>query len=136
MKRTRRSHGAACKAPVVLVAVKGDQTLAELPEQCRGHSPRITEEKQQLLARAADVLGGSKPPLDTPDLKTLHAKIGQLALEHDCLDGALIKAGWLSAQRGLPEPTRDPSHDNASCSSWPGPPRTTTPHLYCRRTSL
>ena len=39
--------------------------------------------KQQLLARAADVFGGSPPPSDAPDLKTLHAKIGQLALEND-----------------------------------------------------
>jgi hypothetical protein len=37
-----------------------------------------------LLARAADVFGGTKPTADTPDLKTLHAKIGPLTLEHDC----------------------------------------------------
>jgi hypothetical protein len=40
-----------------------------------------------LLARAADVFGGTKPTADTPDLKTLHAKIGQLALENDFLEG-------------------------------------------------
>ena len=34
-----------------------------------------------------------------PDLKTLHAKIGQLALENDFLEGALTKAGLLSAKR-------------------------------------
>ena len=50
-------------------------------------SPQITEWKQQLLARAADVFGGTKPTADTPDLKTLHAKIGQLALENDFLEG-------------------------------------------------
>ena len=32
-------------------------------------------------------------------LKVLHAKIGQLALENDFLEGALIKAGMLSAKR-------------------------------------
>jgi hypothetical protein len=36
-----------------------------------------------LLARAADVLGGSKPTAKTPDLKTIHARFGQLALEND-----------------------------------------------------
>jgi len=33
-----------------------------------------------------------------PDLKVLHAKIGQQALEIDFLSGALTKAGLLSAK--------------------------------------
>jgi hypothetical protein len=45
------------------------------------------------------VFGGTKPTSDTPDLKTLHAKIGQLALANDFLEGALIKGGLLSAKR-------------------------------------
>jgi hypothetical protein len=45
------------------------------------------------------VFGGVKAPVDTLDLKTLHAKIGQLALENDFLEGALTKAGLLSAKR-------------------------------------
>jgi transposase-like protein len=99
MKRTRRNHGAAYKAQVALVAVRGDKTLAELAEPFRIHPTQITEWKQQLLARAADVFGGTKPTSDTPDLKTLHAKIGQLALANDFLEGALIKGGLLSAKR-------------------------------------
>ena len=99
MKRTRRNHGATFKAQVALAAVKGDKTLAELAEQFRVHPTQITEWKQQLLARAADVFGGTMPTSDTPDLKVLHAKIGQLALEHDFIGGALIKAGLLSAKR-------------------------------------
>jgi len=35
----------------------------------------------------------------TVDLKTLHAKIGELTLENDFLEGALTKAGLLSAKR-------------------------------------
>ena len=84
MKRTRRNHGATFKAQVALAAAKGDTTLAELSEQFHIHPTQVTEWKQQLLARAADVFGGTKPMSETPDLKTLHAKIGQLALEHDC----------------------------------------------------
>lgn len=99
MKRPRRNHGAAFKAQVALAAVKGDKTLAELAEQFSVHPTQITEWKQQLLARAADVFAGSKPPSDTPDLKTLHAKIGQVSLENDFLEGALTKAGLLSAKR-------------------------------------
>ena len=62
-------------------------------------STQVTEWKQQLLTRASDVFVGTKPTLDTPNLKTLHAKIGQLALENDFLEHALIKAGSLSATR-------------------------------------
>ena len=99
MKRTRRNHGATFKAQVALAAVKGDKTLAELSEQFHVHPTQVTEWKQQLLTRAADVFGGTKPTSDTPDLKTLHAKIGKLALENDFLEHALIKAGLLSAKR-------------------------------------
>lgn len=63
------------------------------------HPTQITDRKQQLLARASDVFGGAQPPADTPDLKTLHAKIGQLTLENEFLEGALTKAGLLSATR-------------------------------------
>jgi transposase len=99
MKRTRRNHAAAFKAQVALAAVKGDRPLAELAEQFQVHPTQITDWKQQLLARAAVVFGGSPPPADTPDLKTLHAKIGQLTLENEFLEGALTKAGLLSATR-------------------------------------
>ena len=99
MKRTRRNHGATVKAQVALAAVKGDKTMAELAEQFSVHPTQITEWKQQLLVRAADVFGGTKPPSEAPDLKTLHAKIGPLTLENDFLEGALTKAGLLSAKR-------------------------------------
>lgn len=71
--------------------------LAELAEQFRSRPIQIIAWKQQLLTRAVDVFGGTKPTSDKPDLKSLHAKIGQLALENGFLEGALIKAGLLSA---------------------------------------
>ncbi len=42
--------------------------------------------------------GGHKesPPID---VKVLHAKIGELPLENDFLEGALTKAGLLSTKR-------------------------------------
>ena len=84
MKRTRRNHGAVFKTQVALAAVQGEKTLAELATQFGVHLTQITEWKQPLLTRAVDVCGGTtKAPLDAPDLKALHAKIGPLALEHD-----------------------------------------------------
>ena len=40
--------------------------------------------------------GANSPPVD---VKSLHAKIGELTLENDFLEGALTKAGLLSAKR-------------------------------------
>lgn len=99
-RRPRRTHSAAFKAKVALAAVRGDKTLAELAQQFDLHPNQITDWKQQLLARAADVFGGEAVATEpTIDLKALHAKIGQLALENDFLQGALSKAGMLSAKR-------------------------------------
>jgi transposase len=43
--------------------------------------------------------GGTGPATPTVDVKSLHAKIGELTLENDFLEGALSKAGLLSARR-------------------------------------
>ncbi len=101
-RRPRRNHTAAFKAKVALAALKGEKTLSELAEQFDVHANQITQWKSQLLEGAAGVFGGeSKPgPAEAAvDLKSLHAKIGQLALENDFLEGALTKAGLLSARR-------------------------------------
>ena len=101
-RRARRNHTPAFKAKVALAALKGDKTLAELAQQFDVHPNQITTWRAQLLDGAAGVFGGgpaaglAAPPVD---LKALHAKIGELALENDFLAGALSKAGMLSAKR-------------------------------------
>lgn len=99
MKRPRRNHTRGFKAKVALAALKGDKTLVELAEIFDVHPNQITEWKQQLLERAEDVFSGKKQSVSGPDIKELHAKIGQLTLENDFLEGALIKTGRLSARR-------------------------------------
>ncbi|MET4804855.1 transposase [Bradyrhizobium sp. LB11.1] len=101
-RRARRNHTAAFKAKVALAAVKGDRTLAQLAEQFDVHPNQITSWKAQLEGGAADVFGpgsGSRLVEPTIDVKSLHAKIGELTLENDFLEGALTKAGLLSAKR-------------------------------------
>jgi transposase len=101
-RRPRRNHTAAFKAKVALAALKGEKTLSELAEQFDVHANQITQWKSQLLEGAAGVFGGEAkagPAEAAVDLKSLHAKIGQLALENDFLEGALTKAGLLSARR-------------------------------------
>jgi len=100
MRRTRRNHAAGFKAKVALAAIRGDKTLAELAEHFDVHPNQISEWKQQLQESAANVFGGTtKVKVVGPDLKVLHAKIGQLTLENDFLEGALTKAGLLSAKK-------------------------------------
>jgi transposase len=38
----------------------------------------------------------AEPAVPAVDVKTLHAKIGELTLKNDFLSGALGKAGWLA----------------------------------------
>ena len=100
MRRPRRNHSPEFKAKVALAALKGEKTLAELSEQFDVHANQITTWKSELLEKAASVFNGGKPNEEPPvDVKAMHAKIGELTLENDFLESALIKAGMLGAKR-------------------------------------
>lgn len=101
-RRPRRNHSPAFKAKVALAAIRGEKTLAELAEQFDVHPNQITQWRTQLLEGASGVFGAGAAldPAPAVDLKSLHAKIGELTLENDFLAGALGKAGLLpSAKR-------------------------------------
>lgn len=98
-KRSRRNHSPAFKAKVALEALKGQQTVIEIAERFDVHPTQVTQWKVQLLERAAEAFGGDSPKSSQPDIKELHAKIGQQALEIDFLAGALGRIGDPSAKR-------------------------------------
>ena len=96
-RRPRRNHTPTFK----VAALKGDRTQTQLAEQFDVHPNQITSWKAQLEEGAADVFGPGGKGAAQPaiDVKSLHAKIGELTLENDFLEGALGKAGLLSAKR-------------------------------------
>jgi transposase len=101
-RRARRNHTPAFKAKVALAAVRGQNTVAELAQHFDVHPNQITQWKTQLQEGAAGVFGSGAGTGATPppiDVKSLHAKIGELTLENDFLEVALGKAGLLSARR-------------------------------------
>ena len=101
-RRARRNHDSSFKAKVALAAIRGEKTLSELAQQFDVHVNQITQWKGLLLDGAASVFGPAvpaEPATPAVDVKTLHAKIGELTLEKDFLAGALSKAGLLSAKR-------------------------------------
>ena len=100
-RRPRRNHSAAFKAKVAIAAIKGERTIAQIADQFDVHPNQVTTWKAQLEGGAAEVFGaGTGTAQARPvDLKALHAKIGELTLENDFLEGALTKAGLLSAKR-------------------------------------
>ena len=71
-RRPRRTHSPAFKAMVVLAAIKGEETPAELVQQYDVHANQITNWTAQLIAGASARV--EVAPI--VDLKLLHAEIG------------------------------------------------------------
>jgi transposase-like protein len=100
MKRPRRNHSASFKAKVALAALKDEQTLAQLAQRFDVHPNQVSQWKDELLQRADEIFATAVDKREpAPDLKALHAKIGQQALEIDFLAGALGRGNDTSAKR-------------------------------------
>ena len=74
--------------------------MAKIAAHHEVHPNQVTVWKTQLLQNAAAVFGAeASNGEDREKVRALHAKIGELTLENDFLEGALTKAGLLSAKR-------------------------------------
>ncbi|MCQ1838050.1 IS3 family transposase [Neorhizobium galegae] len=102
-RRPRRNHSPAFKAKVALAAIRGEQTLVELSQQFDVHANQIKQWKDQLLEGATGVFGDeakAEPAAPPVDIKTLHAKIGELTLENDFL-GRSARQGGIAGRKKM-----------------------------------
>ena len=102
-RRPRRNHTPAFKAKVALAADQGRSNTGSA-----GGAVRRSSQSDHVVEGAARGRGcrcvrvpaaATEPAQPAVDVKSLHAKIGELTLENDFLEGALSKAGLLSAKR-------------------------------------
>ena len=100
-RRARRNHTPAFKAKVALAAIKGDGRWPNWPSSSTSTPIRLRRGRRSWRVALPEFLDLAALTPATPaiDVKSLHAKIGQLTLENDFLEGALTKAGLLSAKR-------------------------------------
>ncbi|WP_410169646.1 IS3 family transposase [Acinetobacter haemolyticus] len=99
-RRPRRNHSNDFKAKVALAAIKAEKTLAELSAEFDVHQNQIIDWKNQLISASSQAFDQSKAPSEPPiDLKKLHAKIGEQALEIDFFEGVLKETGPLQPQK-------------------------------------
>ena len=90
-KSTRRVHDAAFKTKVVLEALKGVKTLAQLSSDFGIHAQQITDWKRQVLDGMPTLFESpaAKPSFTTEQKEQLEGplfqQIGQLKVENDWL---------------------------------------------------
>ena len=100
MRKPRRNHSAVFKARVALDAIRGEKTVAQIAAHHQLHANQVTTWKTQALESLAAVF--DKGPADADSaaqIRDLQAKIGQLTMENDFLEGALGKFPGLSGKR-------------------------------------
>jgi transposase len=89
MSKTKRNrYSAEFKAKVALEAIKGERTISELGTRYGLHPNMITNWKRQAVENLAETFSTKAERTrtdDDPQIKELHAKIGQLTVERDFL---------------------------------------------------
>ena len=100
MRKPRRNHSAAFKARIALEAIRGEKTVAQIASQHQVHANQVSTWKTQALESLSAVFEKGPAEADSAaQIKELQAKIGQLTMENDFLEGALGKFPGLSGKR-------------------------------------
>jgi len=88
---TRRRFSDKFKATVALEVLRGDKTAQEIAAKHRIHPTQVTTWKRQAIEGLTGVFSDKIRKAENKDveIKELHAKIGQLAVENDFLSQGL-----------------------------------------------
>lgn len=105
-RRPRRNHSPAFKAKVAVAAIKGEKTLIELAQDFDVHPNQIKQWRDHLLEGATGVFGDGPKAEPEPmiDVKTLHAKIGELTLENDLFVRCARQGGSAAERKKMIDP--------------------------------
>ena len=88
---TRRRFSDKFKATVALEALRGDRTVQQIAAKHRLHPTQVSGWKRQAIDGLTGVFSDKvkKAENNEAEVKELHAKIGQLAVENDFLSQGL-----------------------------------------------
>lgn len=86
--KKKKSHSAALKYEVSVVAIKGELTQSQISSKYEIHSSQITNWKKQALEAIKQLFSGKLPPgkqdlLDEKEKSKLYEEIGRLKVELD-----------------------------------------------------
>lgn len=102
MSRSRKNHPASFKAKVALSALREDAPVSELALKYGVHATVIHRWKKEALASMEAGFSGKLEKVNTDQeaqIHELHAKIGQLSVERDFLEGASSRLGLGGAKK-------------------------------------
>jgi transposase len=87
----RRNFSDQFKATVALEALRGDKTVQEIAAKRQLHPTQVSTWKRQAIEGMAGVFSDKVKNAENREgeIKELHAKIGQLAVENDFLSQGL-----------------------------------------------
>ena len=87
----RRNFSDKFKATVALEALRGEKTVQEIASKRQLHPTQVSTWKRQAIEGMANVFSDKVKKAENKDgeIKELHAKIGQLAVENDFLSQGL-----------------------------------------------
>jgi len=84
----RKKHDPAIKARVALEAIKGEKTAAQISSEYGVHPTQVTQWKQELIQRSAELFSKPDNSLSQQHEETvdkLHKAIGEITMENNWL---------------------------------------------------
>jgi len=99
----RKTHSKNYKFKVAIEAIRGDLTIAQIVSKYQVAESLVHRWKKQLFDEGSSLFDKNGRPSGSDaissDIEKLHAKIGQLTLERDFLETALLKGPSKSDKR-------------------------------------